>query len=411
VLIFLDEKRIPALALLLGLSSLVGCHKSGAQGADQATDASPESTAVEGAAAEGVFGEGGFVGAEAPGADQEMVAAAAPPPPVVAADPNIPLNEGLVDAAPTPPDYSAAVAPPSALVEDRPTQPEPEDVWIPGYWWWSPPLGRYVWVSGAWRRPPPDQVWSPGSWGLVDGRYLWTPGYWGRPGYARAYLDAPPPPLRAEAYVAPPGVGFVWMPGYYDYRGTSYVWVGGSWLRPPAVGLVWAEPRYLRIGGRFALQPGRWDFPPERRGIVYRPDIEVRPGGHLRLVPMPRELVVAHARFCTGAARAIARGATRMPNGGFVVGGNAIPSHERDRERPERDPKMDHGRERPPELGHGPEREHTDVDRRRFSEPHGGPPEEHRSPPRHEPPMPHANPGGDDHHGRPPPGGHGRPPR
>ena len=71
--------------------------------------------------------------------------------------------------------------------------------------------------------------------------------------------------------------------GYYGYRGGTYAWIGGSWLRPPREGVNWVEPRYVTIGGRYCLQPGRWDFAPERRGTVYRPDINVRAGAHLSL--------------------------------------------------------------------------------------------------------------------------------
>ncbi len=144
------------------------------------------------------------------------------------------------------------------------------------------PLNRYVWVTGAWRRPPPDQVWSPGSWNLAEGRYTWAPGYWGPHGYSRVSIDLAPHPLRVEVRPAPPSVGFVWTPGYYDYRGANYVWVGGSYARPPTVGLGWVEPRYVTVGGHYTFQPGRWDFAPERRGVVYRPDINVHAGRPLR---------------------------------------------------------------------------------------------------------------------------------
>ncbi len=44
----------------------------------------------------------------------------APPPPVVAGDPDVPLNEAVVGAAPVPADYSADVAP---------TPPGPRPSW------------------------------------------------------------------------------------------------------------------------------------------------------------------------------------------------------------------------------------------------------------------------------------------
>lgn len=90
------------------------------------------------------------------------VAAAAPevvepPAPVVAEDPEIPLNEAVVGSAPVPADYAAPSPPPAeAVVEEQPPRPAPADVWIPGYWWWSCHLARYVWIGGAWRNAPPD---------------------------------------------------------------------------------------------------------------------------------------------------------------------------------------------------------------------------------------------------------------
>ncbi len=399
------DVEVPVLAATLLLACAVGCKKNDAQANDAAAGDA----------------DGGMAGAEAPGIDPNLMAgAAAPPPAIVSADPNIPLNEAVVGAAPTSPDFSADAAPPAPALEDPPARPDPADVWTPGYWWWSPPLVRYVWVSGAWRRPPPGQVWSPGSWNPVGRHFFWTPGYWGPQGYARVYVDAPPPPLQAEAYVAPPSVGFVWTPGYYDYRGDAYAWVGGSWLRPPAVGLGWIEPRYVPLGARFTFQPGRWDFAPELRGVVYRPDIDVRAGAHLRLVPMPLEVVVAHARFCHAAAYAMARGGTRMPNGGFVLHGPWAHDHDRDFDH-DRDPGHDrdflHEREHDHDRDLVRDRERDrdfrrdqDHDHREFPEPRGGPAFEdrHGAPANaHGAPPPHADPGGEHRGGGGPPS-HGR---
>ncbi len=267
------------------------------------------------------------VGIAVPETEADAATEVKPPSPVVAADPNIPLHEAVVGAAPVPADYSAIVAPPGPVVEDEPPRPEPDETWIPGYWWWSGPLDRYVWVSGAWRRAPPDQVWFAGSWIPGDGRFMWSPGYWGPNGYARVMIDIAPPPLPFEAYGDSPGVGFVWTPGYYGYRGGSYVLVAGSWLRPPVAGLAWIEPRYVGIGSRYYLQPGRWDFAPERRGTVYRPDIDVRAGARVHFTPVHQSVVSAHARYVSACAHGIARGATRAPNGVYVLphaGGNPL---------------------------------------------------------------------------------------
>ena len=49
--------------------------------------------------------------------------------------------------------------PPAVRYEVRPPMPEQGFVWVDGYW--GPRGGRYVWVPGAWQRPPyPGAYWS-----------------------------------------------------------------------------------------------------------------------------------------------------------------------------------------------------------------------------------------------------------
>ncbi|HEX3345544.1 MAG TPA: hypothetical protein VHS09_13265, partial [Polyangiaceae bacterium] len=252
-----------------------------------------------------------------PGASTEI----APPPPVVSGDPDIPLNEAVVGATPVPADYAAETAPPAPVVEDQPPMPEAGNVWVPGYWWWSTSSHHYVWVSGAWRNPPPDQVWTPGQW-VASGaeHYLWVPGFWGAHGAPPppAIATAPPPP-RVEVYGAAPGVGYYWAPGYYQWRDNAYFWSEGSWVRPPREGLGWVEPRYVGIGGHYYFQPGRWDYSAEHRGTVYRPDPNARAGAHITMTPVPQSLVTAHIKFVAQSSHAIANGATRTAGGGYVV--------------------------------------------------------------------------------------------
>jgi hypothetical protein len=244
-----------------------------------------------------------------------------PPAPAVAEDPEIPLNEAVVGSAPVADDYYATTAPPADVVEDAPPQPVAEAIWIPGYWWWSSPLARYVWVGGAWRNPPPDQVWVPGSWTLVGpDRYGWVPGFWGPRGFTREVIVTAPPVFRVEAYGAAPGAEFVWTPGYYAYRGGSYAWVVGSWLRPPVVGFGWVEPRYVGVWGHYYFQPGRWDHPAAARGTCYLPDIHVRPGEHVHPVAASVAVVSAHVGYVSASARAISHGAVRTASGGYAPG-------------------------------------------------------------------------------------------
>jgi hypothetical protein len=243
-----------------------------------------------------------------------------PPPPVVTEDPQIPLHESVVGSTPVGDDYFADTAPPvDGVTEDAPPRPEPNYVWIPGYWWWSRPLARYVWVTGAWRNPPPDQVWTPGSWVSIGPRYYWSPGFWATRGFVRdvVFVDTMPPPLRVEAIGPAPEVGLFWTPGYYAWRSGVYTWVGGNWVRPPVVGLGWIEPRYVTCGPRFYFQPGRWDYLPAMRGTVYAPNITVRAGAHFGPTAVPAAVVNAHASYVSGAAAVMSHGGSRGPSGSF----------------------------------------------------------------------------------------------
>src|SRR5581483_2669193 len=58
-----------------------------------------------------------------------------------------------------------------------PPVPDPNDIWMPGYWAWGP--GGYYWVPGTWvPAPQPGYLWTPGYWGYSGTSYGWHPGYW-----------------------------------------------------------------------------------------------------------------------------------------------------------------------------------------------------------------------------------------
>lgn len=74
------------------------------------------------------------------------------------------------------------------------------------------------------------------------------------------YVRTAPPPLRYESYGAPPGPGYVWAPGYWDWRPAGgWYWRGGTWLRPPRARAAWAPGRWHYHGGRgYGWRPGHW---------------------------------------------------------------------------------------------------------------------------------------------------------
>jgi len=256
--------------------------------------------------------------APAPAIEVAIAAPVAPEPDVavpdaiVAEDPTIPLHEAVVGTPYMAADFAAPSAPPDPVVEDRPAQPDPSNTWIGGYWWWSGGLGRYVWVSGVWRSPPPDETWTQGSW-INNGsnQFIWSPGVWtatGSPPLDASILTTAPPDAPDEAQGDPPDQESLWIPGFYLWSGGVYGWHAGSWGRPPSAGLMYVGARYAYVGGRYHYQPGRWDRPFERRGTVYRPDINVRAGGHIRPVAVPEHLVAAHGGYVTASARVVAHG-------------------------------------------------------------------------------------------------------
>jgi hypothetical protein len=76
---------------------------------------------------------------------------------------------------------------------------------------------------------------------------------------ARVYVDvdvAPPPP-RVEVVPAA-RVGYVWAPGYWEWRGRRHVWVNGYWVRERR-GYHWRPNRWEQHEGRWRFDRGRWE--------------------------------------------------------------------------------------------------------------------------------------------------------
>src|ERR1035437_5321228 len=74
---------------------------------------------------------------------------------------------------------SVGFAPPMLPVYEQPYCPEPNLMWVPGYWAYGD--DDYYWVPGAWVDPPYEgALWTPYYWGWSGGRYMFHRGYWGR---------------------------------------------------------------------------------------------------------------------------------------------------------------------------------------------------------------------------------------
>ncbi|SRR5258708_9255152 len=71
------------------------------------------------------------------------------------------------------------IGPPPLVVEQPYAAPSVGYVWQPGYHYWSG--NGYVWVHGAWARPPYRRShWTSGRWAYERRGYYWMPGHWTR---------------------------------------------------------------------------------------------------------------------------------------------------------------------------------------------------------------------------------------
>ena len=92
-----------------------------------------------------------------------------------------------------------------------------------------------------------------------------------RPSTVQVYVDPEPqyvvvqqapPALIVERRPSPPGVGYIWIDGYWNWDGQRYGWQGGRYMRPPEPDVVWVAPRFeVVVGGGGHYTTGQWRRP------------------------------------------------------------------------------------------------------------------------------------------------------
>jgi len=70
-------------------------------------------------------------------------------------------------------------------------------------------------------------------------------------------INIAPPALRHEVVPAARH-GYIWVPGYWDWRQRRHVWVSGRWDRE-RVGYYYHPNRWVQRDNRWAFERGRWD--------------------------------------------------------------------------------------------------------------------------------------------------------
>ena len=70
-------------------------------------------------------------------------------------------------------------------------------------------------------------------------------------------IEVAPPPIRVET-VPEPRVGYVWAPGYWEWRERAHVWVPGRYIRERH-GYHWVADRWEQRGSRWHHEHGHWE--------------------------------------------------------------------------------------------------------------------------------------------------------
>jgi WXXGXW repeat (2 copies) len=71
------------------------------------------------------------------------------------------------------------------------------------------------------------------------------------------HVNIAPPAPRYEASPTP-RAGYVWAPGYWDYRSSKYVWTKGHWERERK-GYYYHPTQWSEYNGKWYRYNGRWD--------------------------------------------------------------------------------------------------------------------------------------------------------
>jgi hypothetical protein len=170
-------------------------------------------------------------------------------------------------------------APPASIQELPPDQkPAGQNVqWIPGYWSWDVSRNDYLWISGIWREPPPNNQWVPGYWHQVEGGSQWVPGTWipvstgqGQGQSQPSYLPAPPRSLESGPTTPQPSPNVAWTPGYWSWQGANYAWRPGFWATVQP-NWLWMPAHYVWTPSGYLFVAGYWDLPVASRGLMFAP--------------------------------------------------------------------------------------------------------------------------------------------
>ena len=65
------------------------------------------------------------------------------------------------------------------------------------------------------------------------------------------------PPAPRYEVVPPARHGYIWTPGYWDWRSGKHVWIAGNYVRERP-GYRYSEPRWYERNGHWYIERGHW---------------------------------------------------------------------------------------------------------------------------------------------------------
>ena len=183
-----------------------------------------------------------------------------------------PIHEAFISKFTDPiPPVIISKQPPAAIIENIPTRPANDLIWIPGYWAWLEEKNDYTWVCGVWRRAPPRNFWIPGTWNEYKGGWAWSKGFWSRVALDNLYhIEQEPPHAIDDKVPIAPAKDYFWIPGYWQYSiaSKSYSWLSGKWELFNE-NWVLAPASYVWTPSGYYYAPMYWDWSLEKRGSAY----------------------------------------------------------------------------------------------------------------------------------------------
>jgi hypothetical protein len=72
------------------------------------------------------------------------------------------------------------------------------------------------------------------------------------------FIATGPPDPPDEVIIVAPSPHYVWVPGYYEYRGGSYIWIKGSYRLPPRGRTTYVQGNWNKTPKGYKRGRGHW---------------------------------------------------------------------------------------------------------------------------------------------------------